>query len=254
MEDKTLSNQPAPQQRSNRTLYSIIAALGVALLLAIIGLVVMALRPNSQSQQKKADTSQQAPAVAAAPTTYKAAIDTSFGYPLTFTFPEKWTIAQGIAGPMPPNAGQGATTQSIVLTSPSGNVSVTYKIGANNPKQAACNEKTIGQFAEVATKSVPGLSIVNFVEYTVRNYSEAYPNGPYYAGLMETNTARIFAPGASLCTAHGANTVKLVDSNAVQLLDASIFIKGIHTVNDFATAQKTNEYIEATKILLSTVH
>lgn len=180
-------------------------------------------------------------------------IDSSFNYTMSLVYPDTWSLSSSIEGPMPAT-NQARTIQSLVFTSPSGNIKVVFKVSANVKPEGTCDQKAAGQFVTVRAETVPGLPVVNLVEYTIRNYTTPYPNGPYYVGLVETNTARLFATDRDLCAAFNANIVKLKDDKDVRLLDASMLLRNIYSIEDFALSQATDEYKEAKSILLSAKH
>lgn len=233
---------------------AIIGVLAASLIASIITIVVLvSSKPTKKDSTTTSSTTNQTTKDTKTQKQYLSTIDSSFGYKLSFVYPEAWELSTAVEGGMPAT-GKTPTIQSFTLISPTGNVMVTYKIGAGVKLGGACDPKTAGQFVTVRAEAVPGLPIVNLAEYTMRNYTAPYPNGPYYAGLMETSTVRLFATDGDVCTAFGANTVKLKDDKDVRLIDASIFVKNIHSIEDFTKAQSTSEYQDAKSILLSTVH
>lgn len=247
---------PLSESRNSNRFKIITVVLGVLLLASMITIAILAFsRTPAKENHPTAQTDSITPkSDGATSKSYRVAIDDSFGYSLEFTYPSKWKLSQSVTGPMPINTNTGPTTQKFTLISPSGNLAVTYKIEAGGKIDGQCNQNTAGQFVSTSSRLVSGLPIASFTEYTMKNYTDTYANGPYYAGLMNTNTTRVFAPEGSLCRAYQANIISLSKENMVNLIDASIYIKDIHSIDDYSAAKSTEEYKQATAILMSTVH
>lgn len=181
-------------------------------------------------------------------------IDASFGTRLTFKYPETWKLAQTMSG----TAGtDSAWTQTTTLTSPSGKYKVGYNVGAGGGIGGSCASIDTGNVATVAYQAVSEFSGMSYVEITHSNMGSDTTGSQWkagFVGLIDSKTASSLKSGDSVCDYYLHYVTKLVDTNYVQLLQATMTVDGVSTASELNAALSGTEYEQAKAILLSTTH
>ena len=196
-------------------------------------------------------------------TEYKeGSIDSGFGVTLDFSYPSVWKMTSSIEGPMPLNSSAGSTTQTIELSSPSGEYKVTYKIGANGGLGGACSPLEGGKIAYLNTKPLQGFNNATYVETFFENVAADVQNGVVtrtttmpVISVMQTNKVSATAVQKSACDIYLADVIKLSEPNGVTLLGAKMEISNVSDetmLETFKSKLSGAEYEQAKAILLST--
>ena len=192
-------------------------------------------------------------------------VDEKFLVPLTWEYPESWTVKSTGGGPV---AYGEVVTQTITLTSPSKKFEVVYKVGANNEVKNNCRNESPAKIQHIGTKPIEGLDDAIFVESVTDLYTRA-DNKPDWIAQGQTYASAIFKTDDSITNAKiDSNDVCAVTlpsgislSPNVTLLEAKIKLIDVDKViADDITVSKGNimwqyenaEYQQAVSILLST--
>lgn len=194
----------------------------------------------------------------------EAHVDETFPAPLSWSYPETWTLTSTGSGPTSPDE---TTEQTFTMTSPSGEYSVTYRVGVNGGLGGTCSPEDVGTVQYVEKKPTDAFKKAQFVEYIGDSYtitnSVKELEGYYYKSVLLDNTASIQQTkvGSSVCD-FGLSIISLSEKQGYTLLGASIEIKSFSTedgyikpVKDISTikdAFNTPEYKDAVNILVST--
>jgi hypothetical protein len=242
---------------SRGSAHVIVIVLLVVALLGLLGFVlyqnIMLKEAVSSDTNKPPETTSQSSNAAAeqVPDLVKGSIDASFGTTLGFKYPSTWKYSQKMAGTI---ESQGSWTQKITLTSPTGNYTVQYFVGAGGGLGGMCNPSEMGQIASTNYEVVPGFSGMSYIELTYRNVPNDVTNKIGVVELIDSATASSVEAGDSVCDTYLHEVVKLADANYVQLIGATMIIDGASTAEELKRALSGTEYEQGKAILLSTTH
>ncbi|MBC7943476.1 hypothetical protein H7X68_03195 [Candidatus Saccharibacteria bacterium] len=181
-----------------------------------------------------------------------------FSVGLKVDYPKDWSVEQTTEGLIPVDADKGFTQQTVIITSPSGKLSVKYMVAVGGGLGGNCLPDETGKLTTVSNTALSAFAGGSFTEYNALT-GAVYS---YFSGIMDTTQASDVKPGDSLCEVAFANVIPLSKSDSTQLLHAKIHIKDLDDADgnskdtiqlaDIDSSRKTDEYKQAKAIMLST--
>ncbi len=180
----------------------------------------------------------------------------SFPTPLTWKFPETWSLNYTGNGP---ESLDDTSVQTLTLTSPSEKYTVTYSVGINGGRGGTCGGDT-STVEYISQAPIAGLVNGRYVEF-ISNRGDL-PGYTYISGITEnSDSVKSAKVGTSSCF-FGIGGLTLSAEHNYTLLQASIGIKDLDDENGYPKATDNiatiksafndDEYIQAKNILLST--
>lgn len=247
------------KQKQNGSIALVITVLIVVIILGIVGAITWKNISSNESKKTPEQTSSETKN-----NLKEASVDPSFPKPLSWKYPDDWTIDSTGQGP---KDNSDTATQSFTLTSPSGKYSVIYQVGVNGGRGGACTAEDAGTVQYISQKATPTLQGGRFVEFIGTIIDTASPKketaGYFYRSGITNDSTEIQSAkvGTSVCF-YGLGGLMLDEKTNYDLLSASIqlndFIdrdgdtKPVDSVEPFKTAFESDEYKQAVEILLST--
>jgi hypothetical protein len=244
--------------KQNGSTHIVIVLLLVIALIGTLGLVYWRSNLNQKEVTHDNAPHTQTPIVETPATLSSLSFNPTFGVDVSFSYPQQWNAMRSVDGPIPVEELGEHTSETITVTSPSKNTSVTYTLTANGGIGGVCEEETHGTIASVAHSPLTGVSNTSITEYTSQS-SEGYQ---YFSELTNTNGATNASVDTSVCILAFENFIQLDGTKGTQLLQARIHVSSLDTadgspkdVASLATIQSIYadaEYIQAKAIITST--
>lgn len=234
----------------------------IILVLSLIGALGYIFWQNlnkNEVENKKTTTSQPTQALKLLTVSFNE----GFGFKLSMNYPENWVLEKSITGSFPINLENGATRETIKITSPTKKYSVEYTVSSNAGIGGMCFPEDTGVIKQINSEPA-ALDGMRFAEVISTNKEGKYH---FYSGLMKQEVATETVVNESVCDlmyAGIADLHNLPDGTPITLFEATVHIDGFNdptnisddkvseTTSEIEEAFKTKEYDQAKAILIST--
>lgn len=255
------------KQNRNGSAGVIIVIVCIVAIISVLAFVFLRQTKNQSddSKNKSPATSSQLPQKKTV-ALKEARVDSAFPAPLSWSYPENWSISNSTQGIIA--VGQ-TGEQVFTLTSPSGSIAVSYLIGIGGGRGGTCSPEYAGTIQYIREEQINGLALGRFVEsindvYDTTSGTKNLIGYSYHTDIYpNTRAIQNATVGSSVCVL-GLSGVTLEADSDYMLLGATVTIKGlklsttgsgvtaISDISSIKNAFNTEEYKQATDILLST--
>lgn len=173
--------------------------------------------------------------------------------PVTFEYPESWSLSRKSDGPIPPNS-DGFSSEAITLRYQNSTLTVNYSLG-NGGIGGMCLPEEQGKVVSLSYEGLPNAKGVSYVTY-VHNDLDGTRHS--YAGLMRTGGDGLkslsdIKAGDSSCDLSFRGILTISDGDVtLNVMGPSVHIDGTNEDSDVSDKYSGKVYEQAKAILLST--